>query len=207
MDACFQRQSPNGIDLWNVSDRFWEGFVQYGVQGNLNGSDPWNGVHGFMEKDPTPFMSANDLDTFPAIDPGAPDIMIYEPCNSVSNLAFIRTMLEICEHDKVGKWSLDNATVTGLVRAFNLLTPGSTLFHASGTEMGLYLDEEGIRLFALLVLQGMLQKLPYNPILYDLSKSPRNYTGKNATATASRIILNNPLEQWYKKIVALRTEE
>ncbi len=207
MDACFRRKSTVDVDLWALSDRFWKGFVYYGVKGSLNGSNPWNGEINFLEQEPTAFMSPQDLQDFPYIDSGAPNIIIYEPCNSVSNLAYIRTMLEICEYDEDNKWHFDDATVTGLVRAFDFLTPGSTLYHASGTITGGYVDNEGIRLFALLLLQGILRPLPYDPRLFDVRASPRPYTGRNASETACRVIINDPVEQWYAKISALQTEE
>jgi len=207
MDACFKRKSTTTVDLWNVTDTFWEGFIQYGVQGNLNGSDPWNGVQGFMEDNPTPLMSIDDLQSVSNIDPGTADILIHEPCNSVSNLAYIRTMLEICEYDENRQWFLDDSTVVGLVQAMNFITLGSTLFHASGTATGFYLDNEGIRLFALLMLQGALRTIPYNPVLFDLSPSPRPYTGQNATETANRVIMNDPIEKWHTKIAGLKTEK
>jgi hypothetical protein len=209
MDACFQRKSTDEISLWNVSDGYWSGFIEYGIAGgSQDGTDPWDGPIGiWMENDPTPMVSPNDVDMFPALPPGASDIIVYEPCNTVSNTAFIRTMLSVCEHEEKYEWTLEPETVTGLIQAIALMGPGSFFFHASGTSLGGSADNNGIHLLALISHQGLLQSIPYDPVLHDLSETPVTYTGREAAAIASHFISNDPVDDWEERFRVLAIKQ
>jgi hypothetical protein len=201
MDACFQRKSTDEISFWNISDGYWSGIIEYGLAGgSQDGSDPWNGPYRFMENDPTPMVSQEDVGRFANLPPGASDIIVYEPCNTVSNTAFTRTMLDVCEHEEKHEWTLEPETVTALVQAISMMGPGSFLMHASGTKLGQVGDSGGISQVALISHQGSLQSLPYDPILHDLSETPATYSGLEAASICSLIISNDPVDEWREKL-------
>jgi hypothetical protein len=208
MDACFQRKNTLEINLWNVSDAFWKGFIEYGLAGgSMDGSDAWEGGGPFMESNPTPLVGPQDADRFPNLPNGTSNILIDEPCNTVSHMAHFRTFLAVCEHEITHEWTIDPETVTALVQAHSLLAPGGMLPHASGTQLGTVLDDEFLNQALLIAHQGSIQSLPYDPILHDISEMPANYSGREAVALASLVIANDPVDEWLGKLKELNTRQ
>lgn len=207
LDKCFDRWSTDEIDLWEVSDSYWKGIIDYGVAGgNSDGSDPWEGPGPFMEFNPTPLVLPEDMSMFPSLPPGAVNITVYEPCNSVSNIAYMRTIMGICEHEEDYEWNFETDTVRALVQSVLFMAPGSFLMHASGTSLGGATDIEGIHQMALVAHQGSLQSIPYDPVLYDVHESARNFTGKEATAYACEFIVNDSVDDWLAQVRVLDTK-
>ncbi len=84
MNTCLAQFSDGRHDLKKVQVDGWNGMIEYGISGGaLDGSDPWfkNPNSSWREYNPTPMTADNT--TFP----GAQNILIYEPCNYVSNIA------------------------------------------------------------------------------------------------------------------------
>ena len=96
---------------------------------------------------------------------------IWEPCNYVSNLAYDRLVVELCHQDD---WTLEAINVRRIAEAFAILTFGSGFFHGSETNLGRIQDTKSNDLFAYILHQASMTNIPYDPILHDLSPTPRN---------------------------------
>ena len=158
-----------------------------------------------MESDDTALVSLQDIkDHFPSIPPEASNITVFEPCNSVSNLATSRASLDLCA--SVEDWALDKETITALMQAYTILSLGSLFMHASGTTAGWRSDVIGMDLMAIVTHQGALKSLPYNPIVHDISEEPLLYSGEESAKRASLTILNDPVKDWNANFRALGTK-
>ncbi len=107
--------------LSKFSDAFWQGFIEYGS----NASNPWG-----KQKGEGTYEEYNPIEL-----PGL-GVTAFEKCNTLSNIAYYRTMLGVCLEKDHGKWSFEDTTVTALVQAFAALAGGSTFFHAQGSPKG-----------------------------------------------------------------------
>jgi hypothetical protein len=107
------------------------------------------------------------------------EIVIYEPCNWVSNMAYYRPVLAIC--DKTD-WKMASPDVSSLAQGFAMLAAGSAFYHASGTRIGMTLDNMPIGLLAYQAHQAMHSALPWSPILHELSPKPRGATAAQISA-------------------------
>ena len=61
------------------------------------------------------------------------EMAIWEPCNYVSNLAYDRLVVEMCNQDN---WILGKLEVKKIAEAFALVTFGSSFMHGSETLLG-----------------------------------------------------------------------
>jgi hypothetical protein len=202
MDECLQRKSTQEINLWNVSDTFWTRMLEYGAAGGAS-SDPWNASgtdNNYFEYEPTSLISREDAQYFPNFPSGSSDIPVVQPCNTVSNVAYIWTMLTICQHETKHEWAIAPESVTALVQTFNVLTIGSAFRHASNTRLGGLVDNNPIKNVALIMHQSALQGLPYHPILYDLGETPATLSGHEQAIELSKIIVSEPVVNWDTKI-------
>ena len=84
---------------------------------------------------------------------------IWEPCNYVSNLAYDRLVVEICNQEG---WTLDEIDVRRIAEAYALITVGSAFFHGSETRLGSQQDGFSNDLFTYI----LHQVLPFNDSQY-----------------------------------------
>lgn len=77
---------------------------------------------------------------------------IWEPCNYVSNLAYDRLVVEICNQQD---WTLDQLDVRRIAEAYALITFGSTFFHGSETKLGMLQDNISNNLFTYILHQAL----------------------------------------------------
>ena len=77
---------------------------------------------------------------------------MYEQCNTVSNLAYYRTMLEMSSLRS--SMSMDPAYVDALIKTFSMSAVGSSIFHAAGGHEGDLVSE--VWLFSLFVDKPVL---------------------------------------------------
>jgi hypothetical protein len=198
MNSCLAQFSDGRHDLQKVLEDGWAGMIEYGISGGaLDGSDPWFKAPGtsWREYNPTPMTSDNF--TFP----GASDVLIYEPCNYVSNIAYHRTMIEICERDLTDglEWTLPKEFVRGFVEVYNILGMGSAFFHASSTSVGGAIDVVPIDFFALLFVQSSLSSIEFNPILHELrlpSETPRQHTAPGFVDAMTEMVTEKSVYEW-----------
>merc|ERR1719347_1496774 len=81
--------------------------------------------------------------------PGVP-MDIWEPCNYVSNLAYDRLVLEMCNQEN---WTLGEKDVQRIAEAFAIVTFGSSFMHGSETGLGKDLDTKSNDLSAYILHQ------------------------------------------------------
>jgi len=99
--------------MTNGTDKDWSGK-----------SDFWGEYQdGFPEWNPSPF--------------GEEQMIIYEPCNYASNLAYLRSATRTCSYQD---WSFDVNIRRGLKRSFFMHHMGSAWMHGSHTHLGGDLD-------------------------------------------------------------------
>lgn len=196
MEACFEKHVADGIDMMTVSDTYWSKLVAYGTQKGIDG-DSWPGFVGFLEDNPTPLISEQNLGQFPSYPSESASIIVLEPCNTVSNWAFHQAMVEVCESTD---FSSEEEWFTGFIRAFHFMGPGSVFMHASGTIVGGVADNESIRQVAWWYLQYGLQELPYDPVIHDLSEEPAQRTSLEVIKDLNEMLLNEPVTSWEQTI-------
>ena len=210
LDTCFSRWSTPEVDLFNVSDSFWRGIMTFALQGGaMDGSDPWPGSQSerFFEDNPTPLLREQDLSSFPLLPSDVTNITIVEPCNTLSNTAYLRSILAVCDHERLNDWVLEPEAIQGLVESTLFLGTGSFFFHGSASRLGSRTDNTGIDLMALIAHQSSLQGIPYDPILYDLRETPANRSGVESLAYLRQTILNNPVDDWLQQLGLLEIIE
>jgi len=153
---CFDRLSPNLIDTMDLA---WQGMIKYW---ELRGQD----------RDLWVSCDSNEARWFEmncTMQPGI-EMAIWEPCNYVSNLAYDRLVVEMCNQED---WTLGEIDVKRIAEAFALVTFGSSFFHGSETHLGKWQDTRSNDLFTYILHQASLNNIPYDPILHDLSITPR----------------------------------
>ena len=94
---------------------------------------------------------------------------IWEPCNYLSNLAYDRLVVEICNQED---WTLDQLDVRRIAEAYSLITFGSTFFHGSETKLGMLQDNISNNLFTYIlhqVLDSLLLLLSQNIFVWGLN--------------------------------------
>ena len=103
-------------------------------------------------------------------------MIIYEPCNYASNIAYYHATTKICDYGE--NWSIPVDKQKTLKRLFATLTSGSAFFHGSMTHVGADYDTQAIALIASFSHHAQVLDLTTSStstsILHQLSKNPRN---------------------------------
>ena len=119
-------------------------------------------------------------------------MIVYEPCNYVSNVAYYRSVTRICDYPD---WALSMDYIKEFKREFATLAMGSAMYHASHTNLGNLFDNSVIGLISYLAYQAIVANLPGdNPILRDLSETPRQHTGIEVSANLTNWLRTQPAE-------------
>jgi hypothetical protein len=84
-------------------------------------------------------------------------MVIYEPCNYVSNVAYYRSATRICDYPD---WSVPDDQINAQKRGFATLAMGSSMWHASHTYVGYSFDNNMIAVISYLAHQSSIQSLP-----------------------------------------------
>ena len=61
------------------------------------------------------------------------EVDVYEPCNYASSFSYYRAVMRVCDYTG---WHLDKTFMKEVKRSFTNLGFGSSLMHASHTELG-----------------------------------------------------------------------
>ena len=103
---------------------------------------------------------------------GRENIIIFEPCNYVSNIAYYHATTRICDYPD---FTIDKDYQIAMKRSFMTLTIGSAFWHGSQTALGYIFDNNFIVFTIYVAHQASFSFLPYeSPILTDLSLNKRN---------------------------------
>jgi hypothetical protein len=78
---------------------------------------------------------------------GEEKMIIYEPCNYASNLAYYHSATRICDYPD---WTADDDHIKGQKRAFATLAMGSAMWHGSHTYVGYSFDNNMIAVISYL---------------------------------------------------------
>lgn len=77
-------------------------------------------------------------------------MIIYEPCNTASNIGYFHAATRICDYED---WSINDQYKVGLKRLFALLGTQSYFFHGSMTGVGRTFDVQTTALIAYMAHQ------------------------------------------------------
>ncbi len=127
------------------------------------------------------------------------NIMIYEPCNYVSNVAYYHVATEICLHS--GKFSIPAEYETGLGQAFSYLGYGSSFWHGSHTVLGAIADNRFISIIAYLAHQASVSSLGGSSVITDLSFTARPQSSVEIAANISDMLMTQDVTQWEQNII------
>ena len=179
LKGCWDNADPY---LHNASDSAWKGFQDYCDHDGF-GKDPWGSDrHPFHEYNPT-------IQHFHKM-------VIYEPCNYASNVAYYHDVTEMCRHQN--KLSMSRESYVAIIQSFTFLAFGSSVMHGSNTRLG-KLDEHMIGVLSYAVYQASIENLRAigaSPIITDLSLSRRELTGVEIASKMSDMFLELPVFNW-----------
>jgi len=188
---CFVAHPP----LAQSQEMLWQGIIHYaskggskagsrGVAGGVVKVDAWG-------KNPSQFSERN------ATRLRYNNIMLYEPCNFASNLAYYEMSKAVCEY---AHWTLPPASVRALIQSSAGLAAGSAFYHGSHTKLGQLLDNFMISVVSYIVHQASLAALDgLPPELTDLAPSRRPLTAVQISEKMVRMFSEQPVELWFHK--------
>ena len=93
-------------------------------------------------------------------------------------------------------WTFSPETVTKIAESFAIVTFGSAFFHGSETFLGGNQDVMSNNLLAYVIHQAAVETLPFDPIIHDLSYTPRGLNGKEIVDLWLDMFKNKPVEEW-----------
>eukprot|EP01083_Nonionella_stella_P058401 152941_1 len=89
----------------------------------------------------------------------AREMVIEEPCNYASNIAYYHGALRICNREE---WSGDESDVAirnALKQSFVILTGGSAFFHGSETDLGAISDTLPISVISYISYESLIDEI------------------------------------------------
>lgn len=176
---CWDNADPN---LRNASNSAWRGLLDY-CDNDGFGKDPWGSDRGpWHEYNPT-------IQHFH-------EMVIYEPCNYASNIAYYHDVTEMCHHKN--KLSMSRESYVSIIQSFTFLAFGSSVMHGSNTRLG-KLDTHMIGVLSYAVYQASIDNLRTigaSPIITDLKVSKRELTGVEIARRMSDMFLTMPVYNW-----------
>ena len=176
-------------DLTDASNGAWQGLIDYFDNDGYE-SDTWGSVNGsWYEYNPRP----QDFH----------GMIIYEPCNYASNMAYYHDATEMCHNrDRI---SMSRDSFVAIVQSFSFLAFGSSVMHGSNTRLGA-LDTHMIDVLAYSIYQASienLRELGASPIITDLQSTKRAQTGVELARSMSDMFKTMPANQWLTHFKAM----
>ena len=169
-------------DLRDASNGAWQGLIDYfdndGYEGDSWGSDDGS----WYEHNPRRQDFHN--------------ILIYEPCNYASNMAYYHDATEMCYNKN--KLSMSRDSYVAIVQSFSFLAFGSSVMHGSNTRLGA-LDVHMIKVLSYTIYQASIENLRdlgASPIITDLKPTKRALTGVEVARSMSDMFKTMPVNQW-----------
>jgi len=190
LQDCFHQEKKSQLE--EASDQAWKKITDFAIAGgSLNDTWTRNTSSPYLEFRPT-----NLTDKYLE---NADKIVVYEPCNTVSNFVYFRSMVELCE-SRHGlfkyPWLLSDSTMVALLESLLGTGIGSALFHGSGTRVGLLTDNLFLTIFPYVAYQAVVQVLPFDPVIYGLKNETRAFTAVEASTESMRILREDSIEDW-----------
>ena len=183
--TCMDTIDPR---LGDSQDAAWYGVIDYW---NSNGTeeDRWGSyMTKYMEQNAT-------ISSFLGM-------IIYEPCNYASNLAYYKDVTEFClRRDSEKPMNLPNEYVVALGKAYSALAFGSSFMHGTHTEVGHQQDARCIDVIAYIIHQGCFLALSnVSSIVTDLKNETRPMQAIEIAEDFLSMYLNKPVYEWHDHI-------
>lgn len=125
---------------------------------------------------------------------GGKKILIEEPCNYVSNVAFYHSVTRICDYPE---WNISKKAIQSQKRSFSTLSMGSHFWHASHTFAGKVFDNVMMSVVAYLVIESITEKMPGDSIiLKQMSETPRKKTSSEVVEGLTTMFIDQPPSEW-----------
>jgi hypothetical protein len=122
------------------------------------------------------------------------NILIYEPCNYASNIAYYHSTTRICDYPN---WSLNQDQLKAFKRIFGTLAIGSAFWHGSYTHVGHSFDTNMIAVISYLAHQATIGNLPSNSSIFkELSTTQRSKSAIEVVEELIQVINNQPAKNW-----------
>ena len=183
---CWDNTHP---DLKKAEDNAWQGMIDY-FQNDGFDEDPW-GQSAYNSS----WLESN------ATSQELYGIIIYEPCNYASNIAYYHDATEICKNK--GNLHIPGESSVAVIQAFSYLGFGSAFWHGSVTDLGITMDIGFIDILAYVIHQASVENLRIlgaSSIITDLNFTPRNLSAIDMTSSISDMFINKPVYEWKNHI-------
>ena len=179
---CWDNTQP---DLKEAQNNAWQGMIDYFLNNGFD-EDPW-GQSAYNSSWLESNATAQDLYS----------ILIYEPCNYASNIAYYHGANEICKNE--GNLQISEESSVAVIQAFSYLGFGSSFWHGSVTDLGITMDIGFIDILAYVLHQASIENLRMlgaSPVITDLNSTPRNLSGIEMTSSILDMFMNKPVYEW-----------
>ncbi|KAF2365482.1 hypothetical protein FHG87_003766, partial [Trinorchestia longiramus] len=171
-------------------DHAWQSIIDYWLS-NGTETDSWGGR-------PTQYIEQN------ATESDFLGMIVYEPCNYASNVAYYHDTTEICNRINAGNlFSLPDEYVISFGKTFSSLAMGSAFMHASHTVLGFQQDNWNIGVLSYVMHQGYLSGIDAPSIITDFTETPRNQTALEISDNFFNMYLSAPVTEWYEMTKAV----
>ena len=176
--------------LLKAQNDAWTGFVKYYESNGAdkdyqNRSDHWGNC---TFDQPNPRCTAEHYRENKTGSFGPEKVLVYEPCNYASNIAYYHSALRACDYN----WTIDATHAQAMKRGFATLGAGSAFWHGSHTFVGYSFDNQMISVISYLSHQVIVSSLPDSPILRGLSNKTRNLTSVDVSEQLTLMFSNQP---------------
>ena len=198
-----QGESPFSSDVWDAiytcmsdsttpnlneaSNLGWKGMMEHGQEAKNATWDPWGSCGGWKEcnktKLPTNFIENID------------QVVIVAPCNTVSNIAYYRTFLDICGQNP-SMWHIPIEYVIAFKKAFVFEGIGSAYNHGSGTNTGGSMDVQAENAFSWIIHQASINSLPFDPYIFNLQPENAAMNSIQVVDAIETLLLTKSVHDW-----------
>lgn len=184
---CFKKF--NDTLLYESQLSAWKGIADYWETRDENvdyfgDPDPWFQESPFQEAytRSNQFFRHNNL-------------VVMEPCNYVSNIAYYHGVLKLCDYAE--DWSVEPQLQYDAVKAVSLMAVGSVFMHSSFTSVGSMLDKHMIGVIAYLSYQMSMMNIPNKSVmLQGLQLEERSKNITMVLDNLTRTIRDEPVKEW-----------
>lgn len=138
--------------LIDSQNNAWKGMMTY-FQSNgtsqdyMGQTDHWGGC---TPDTPNTRCDVGDYKEDTSVFFGKEKMIVYEPCNYSSNIAYYHAATRVCDYPN---WGVDDVQVNALKRSFATLAMGSAMWHGSHTYVGYSFDNNMIAVISYLAHQ------------------------------------------------------
>ena len=188
LQACWEDTHP---DLKEAQDAAWQGMIDYFEMDGF-GNDTWG------NRKPNEIWFENNAT---AQDNG---IIIYEPCNYASNIAYYHPATEMCQSRE--NLRISEESIIAIIQSFSFLGSGSAFYHGSCTQCGISFDANMISILSYAAHQASIENLiSLGPscIITDLNSTCRESSGIEIANSISDMVLTMPVTEWEDHIESI----